>query len=132
MKKLFLSLALIAGSLMVCSCADDLEAHEEMKTRNQENTIILSEAQKKSLDWLYFNCATQYAQEISAVGLVFINPTIDEEVQVVRFCDYFCDETGKYVCEFPEYDDVKEILWPDGFGEFKNFQIFPLNESDFS
>lgn len=132
MRKLFFAMAIFAVGFNLISCADDLEAQEitETKTRISDD-IKLSELQQKSLNWLYFNCAQKYAKEISAVGLVFENPTNEQKLQVIRFCDYFCDYTGKYVCEFPEYDDVREILWPNGFGDFDGFPEFRLNESDF-
>ncbi len=113
MKKLFLSLALIAGSLVCFSCADDLEAQEKVETRS--NLTII---QQKALNYMYKFCVDNFSEELKQASYDFENPTNEEKISVIRFCDYCLDEKGDFLCEQSEYDEIREILWPNGFGEF--------------
>lgn len=121
MRKLFLSVALICAAVFNSSCADDLEAQEiqpvQVETRNAESTIFLTEIQQRALDKIYNFCVEFYEKEIGEAAYLFERPTNEEKIAVVRFCDYCCDN-GDTICEIPDYDEIREILWPNGYGKF--------------
>ena len=121
MRKLFLSLAIIAGSLTFFSCADDLDAQEinpvNVETRNSANDIILSESQQSALNHIYNFCVQNYAKEIGEAAYIFENPTNSEKIAVIRFCDY-CLDGGDTICEMWQWDEIRDFVWPDGYGKF--------------
>ena len=123
MRKIIWWSALICLAVVNYSCADDLDAQEIQpnltETRNAESTIILAEKQQSALNYLYEYCVENFSKELGEAAYIFVEPTNEEKIAVVRFVDYCLDNTGDFLCEIPAYDDVKEILWPDGFGVFK-------------
>ena len=105
------------------SCADDLDAQEiivpeKAETRQPESTIKLTEIQQRALNKIYDFCVEFYSKELGEAAYLFENPTTEEKIAVVRFCD-FCIDQGDTICEIPDYDEIREILWPDGYGVFR-------------
>jgi hypothetical protein len=122
MRKLFLSVALICAAVFNSSCADDLEAQEivvteKVETRQSESTIFLTEIQQGALNKIYDFCVEFYGKELGEAAYLFERPTNEEKIAVIRFSDYCCDN-GDTICEIPDYDEIREILWPNGYGEF--------------
>ena len=113
--------ALICLAVINCSCSDDLDAQEfqpiQAETRNPD-VIKLTEIQQKALDIVYAYCAEFYKKELGEAAYVFECPTNEEKVAVIRFCDY-CIDKGDEICEIPEFDYIRDIIWPDGYGVFR-------------
>ena len=122
MKKLFLSMAIFAVGINFISCADDLDAQEifvpeKAETRQTESTKI-TKIQQKALDEIYKFCVESYGKELEKKSYNLENPTNEEKIAVIKYCDYELDQ-GDYICEMPEYDEIREILWPYGYGIFR-------------
>ncbi len=108
--RIIVVLALMA-SFNSCNYRDEIEEIEE-----QMAVKAMSSEQMSSLNFIYKMCVETYGDELTS--LVKSNPTFDDKINVIRYCDYVLDKSGDFLMEFSEYDDIESILWPNGFGVF--------------
>lgn len=49
-------------------------------------------------------------------SLLFDEPTIGQMIEVIRYCD-LQDQSGDIFVGWDEYDTIKAIIWPNGYGK---------------
>ena len=81
--------------------------------------IYLSESQQIALNAIYDFCVEAYSEELESTNYAgIVNPSNREKIAVVRYCEFRFDPSGDSFLEIDGYEDIEEILWPDGFGNF--------------
>ena len=96
------------------SCNNHKDEIEEIE--EQMAVKAMSSEQMSSLNFIYKMCVETYGDELTT--LIKSNPTFDDKINIIRYCDYVLDKSGDFLMEFSEYDDIASILWPNGFGVF--------------
>lgn len=121
MKKAMFFTAAVLCAVAVSSCSDETEAMESVSARPAQvvSDIYLSESQQIALNSIYAFCVNAYSEELESTKFSgIVNPSNSEKIAVVRYCEFRFDPSGDSFLEMDGYEDIEEILWPDGFGNF--------------
>lgn len=121
MKKVMIFTAAVLCAVAVSSCSDETEAMESVSARPAQvvSDIYLSESQQIALNAIYDYCVEAYSEELASTNYAgIVNPSNREKIAVVRYCEFRFDPSGDSFLEMDGYEDIEEILWPDGFGNF--------------
>ena len=121
MKKVMFFAAAVLCAVAVSSCSDETEAMESVNARPAQvvSDIYLSKSQQTALNAIYDYCVEAYSEELESTNYAGIeNPSNREKIAVVRYCEFRFDPSGDSFLEIDGYEDIEEILWPDGFGNF--------------
>lgn len=108
MKKVFVFAAL---AIMMAGCtaeSDTLFEEPQVETRMQYDAETM-----RCITSVYEFCVLFYELPES---LTFNAPTTEQMLDVIRYCD-LQDEGGDVFPEWDEYDKIKTILWPNGYGK---------------
>ena len=103
MKKTLLTL-LLGSSLVGCSLNEEIvpEVTETKKTSFSTSIQII-------IDHIYDACMAWKGDELPSY-------IIKDKIAVIRFCDLL-DTSGDFVPELDGYENIKHILWPNGYGK---------------
>ena len=121
MRKAIILTAAVLCAVAVSSCSDETEAMESVNARPAQiiSDIYLSESQQVALNAIYDYCVEAYSEELESTNYAgIVNPSNREKIAVVRYCEFRFDPSGDSFIEMDGYEDIEEILWPDGFGNF--------------
>ena len=121
MRKVMIITAAVLCAAVVSSCSDETEAMESVNARPAQiiSDIYLSERQQIALNAIYDFCVEAYSEELESTNYAgIVNPSNREKIAVVRYCEFRFDPSGDSFIEMDGYEDIEEILWPDGFGNF--------------
>ena len=110
-----IKIALLLGLLLCSACQDDYAQDTipmEVKTKSHNYTEI----QVKALMHLYSVCWEFYEEALTPLFQKKDTPEIVEQIQVIKYVDWVLDNNGDFLCEIPDYDEIKSIIWPNGYG----------------
>lgn len=112
MKKFWI---IAAAAIMMASCAEKsdvlFEEPQVIESRMQYDAETL-----RCINSVYSFCVDFSEKFEIPAYMILENPTIEQEIAVIRYCD-LQDESGDVFPGWDEYDTIKDILWPDGYGK---------------
>lgn len=115
MKKKFLSVLFCCALFASCSQEDYFE-EVSAKEFQEESVCQYTDLQVASTITVYDSCLQIWGEELPD-NLRFESPKMEEMLRVIRFCDLL-DESGDVLSEMCEYDEIVELLWPNGYGNY--------------
>ena len=104
MKKIILSVCIV---LSLCGCSDE-----------QSSLSPVSDIVESSVFPVYYKslCVVyDYARAFMGDSVSSDYPSVEYMLAYIRIAD-LTDDSGDYIPEIPEYDDIRDILWPNGYG----------------
>ena len=112
MKKILVPIALMFFAL--ASCTNDVAG----LTDNESFELVqkYENVQAETLRKIYKVCLQCYSEELSArFGELKETESFEKMLEVVRYCDML-DTSGDFMPELDGYDEIAELLWPNGYG----------------
>ena len=92
---------------MSCTQEEELEVYKAPLTEyNQEIISYINE--------VYDFCLTFYEEDIPQY-LIYNPADTSQKIEVIKYCDLL-DESGDVFVGWDSYDMIKNILWPNGYG----------------
>lgn len=113
MKKLLFSVLLCA---LCASCSQDFSDDVSPSRAKAELSVPYTDRQVASAIVIYDVCVQFYWDELPD-NLRFERADMEQMLRVIRFCDAI-DASGDVLCEMCEYEDICDLLWPNGYGVF--------------
>lgn len=109
MKKKVISIAIaVVATMFVCS-APSFSSHDDKSIG--EDSSSLTESQKSAIrEVYYYSCKYLEMADNKA-------ETYDEMITIIRSAD-LKDDAGDVLPECPAYDEIKTIIWPNGYRKF--------------
>ena len=98
-------------AVMTASCT------EKSDSLFNEPEVIETRYTSEQMEYLrefYEFCLTFYIEQIPAY-MITEEPTTEDMISVVRYCDLL-DRSGDIFPEIDGYYEIKNILWPNGYG----------------
>lgn len=105
---IFVIAALLSLSIIGASCAaqdDGLDLPEISKVPRYPSEI------QTALEAVYNVCLAIWEDEIP-------QNIINDRISTIRYCDLL-DSSGDILPEMDEYDVIKDIIWPLGYGKLE-------------
>lgn len=72
-----------------------------------------TEEQTQCIDNVYTFCLDIYNEEIPQ-SLIYTPANTIQKIEAIKYCDLL-DKSGDVFPGWDDYDNIKNILWPDGY-----------------
>jgi len=102
MKKVFV----LVAAVLCIGCSQHAEQLAEDVLLESTEFHMYTPEQEFYINEIYSCCIAIWGSEI---------PSDLSKVEAIRFCEVHFDPTGDIVSEIVGYEDIKDILWPNGF-----------------
>lgn len=110
MKKILVSVALVCAAFTACTTNQASEFETTAFVQQYDNSVL------ETLKEIYGICLECYSEELSArFGELTEKESFEKMLEVVRYCDML-DTSGDFMPELDGYDEIAELLWPNGYG----------------
>ena len=100
-------ITLIVSLFFLSSCTQE----EEFEVKSPD--IVYSEETQQCIENVYTFCLEIYGEEIPQ-SLIYIPANTTQKIEVIKYCDLL-DKSGDVFPGWDDYDNIKNILWPDGY-----------------
>lgn len=100
-------ITLIVSLFFLNSCTQE----EDFETKSFD--VEYNEETQQCIENVYTFCLEIYGEEIPQ-SLIYTPANTIQKIEVIKYCDLL-DKSGDVFPGWDDYDNIKNILWPDGY-----------------
>ena len=108
MKKVISIAIAVVATMFICATPSFSSYDDKVIT---EDSLTLTQSQKSAISEVYYNSCKYLEMPDNKAE------TYDEMITIIRCAD-LKDDAGDVLPECPAYDEIKTIIWPNGYRKF--------------